>query len=401
MKKVVFLIITSALIFLLPTLGSIVRWGGLPEGYGLFPAQEAGNDPGFNLTYFICASVVAAFILIFLLFPRLFGFKKVVAAPVVRQKVNFPYWFWGALPVLIICWIIMWTRAKIPVDLEPITSLPISFSLERYTFVPLWWSFICILDGIVYKRNNAISLLSIKPRVMQVLAVVSCYSWFAFEYLNFFVMENWYYPNNHVMSDFGNIFWFSLSYTTVLPAIVEWYLLLKTFPRMRDRYSNGPRLKVNKGWLIALYIVGLVLSLLMGYFPYQLFWVLWVALVPLLSAAMGLTRLWTPFTPIREGNWSPILLIAIGTVLNGLFWEMWNFGSEWFKSGYPANPNYWKYSVPYLDKFHIFSEMPILGYFGYLFFGVNCWILWLAAAYIFKFNPNFELDGRQDETRGR
>ncbi len=401
MKKIVFLIITSALIFLLPTLGSIVRWGGLPEGYGLFPAQQAGTDPGFNLTYFICASVVAAFILIFLLFPRLFGFKKVVAAPVVRQKVDFPYWFWGALPVLIICWIIMWTRAKIPVDLEPITSLPISFSLERYTFVPLWWSFICILDGIVYKRNNAISLLSIKPRVMQVLAVVSCYSWFAFEYLNFFVMENWYYPNNHVMSDFGNIFWFSLSYTTVLPAIVEWYLLLKTFPRMRDRYSNGPRLKVNKGWLIALYIVGLVLSLLMGYFPYQLFWVLWVALVPLLSAAMGLTRLWTPFTPIREGNWSPILLIAIGTVLNGLFWEMWNFGSEWFKSGYPANPNYWKYSVPYLDKFHIFSEMPILGYFGYLFFGVNCWILWLAAAYIFKFNPNFELDGRQDETRGR
>ncbi|MCL6603213.1 MAG: hypothetical protein K6T94_10090 [Paenibacillus sp.] len=166
----------------------------------------------------------------------------------------------------------------------------------------------------MYKRNKGMSIIAKKPQVMQLLAVVSCFSWFAFEFLNFFVMENWYYPNNQVFSNFGNVFWFLLSYTTVLPAIIEWYMLLRTCSLFRDRYRNGPK-----------------------------------------------------------------------------FWGFWNFGSEWFHESMPTNPNYWKYSVPYLDKIHIFSKMPILGYFGYLFFGLNCWIIWLIAAYIFNFDADFEV----------
>lgn len=133
----------------------------------------------------------------------------------------------------------------------------------------------------------------------------------------------------------------------------------------------------------------------MGYYPYLLFWVLWVALVPMLSAAMALAGYWTPFTPIKNGDWSKVILIALATVFNGFFWELWNFGSEWFHDDAPTNPNYWKYSVPYLDKFHIFSEMPLLGYFGYLFFGLNCWIIWLIAAYVFKFDADIEVTGEQ------
>lgn len=389
MKKIIFLIITFALIFILPLLGSLAKWGGLPPGYGVFPVQNNVQDPGFNLTYFIFACGVAAVILAFLLFPRLFGFKKEKPILVTKSKVSFPIWFWAALPILLFCWFIMWSRAGFISALEP------------YTFVPLWWAFILILDGIVYKRNNGVSLLSSKLYIMQLLAIVSCFSWFAFEYLNFFVMENWYYPNKDVFSNFGNIFWFALSYTTVLPAIIEWYLLLQTFPTLKKRYSNGPKIHMSKPLLIVFYIIGLILAFAMGYYPFELFFVLWVALVPMLSAAMGLTGFWTPFTPIKNGNWSPLLLIAIATVANGFFWEMWNFGSEWFNKGIPVNPNFWKYSVPYLDKIHIFSEMPILGYFGYLFFGINCWIIWLTGAYVFKFDPNFEIVGTGDKARER
>lgn len=387
MKKIIFLLSTFALIFILPLLGSLAKWDGLPPGYGAFPVQNSVQDPGFNLIYFIGACFVAAFILAFLLFPRLFGFKKEKIVRVTKSSVPFPIWFWAAFPILLICWFIIWSRAGFVSLLEP------------YTFVPLWWAFILILDGIVYKRNNGVSLLSSKLYIMQLLAIVSCFSWFAFEYLNFFVMENWYYPNKDVFSNFGNIFWFALSYTTVLPAIIEWYLLLQTFPSLKKRYSNGPKIHLNKPLLIAFYIVGLILAFAMGYFPFELFFVLWVALVPMLSAAMGLIGFWTPFTSIKNGNWSPLLLIAIATVANGFFWEMWNFGSEWFNQGIPVNPNYWKYSVPYLDKIHIFSEMPILGYFGYLFFGVNCWIIWLTGAYVFKFDPNFEIVGTGDKAR--
>ncbi|QWU14528.1 hypothetical protein SAMN04487895_106336 [Paenibacillus sophorae] len=379
-QKKLILIVTFSLIFILPYIGSVVKWKGLPPGYGDFPAQKVEADPGFNLLYFTLASMVALFIALFLIFPGLFGFKKTEDERTAPDKQTpFPVWFWWSLPVLGVSWLFMWGRVHYFI------------SFEYYTFVPLWWAFILILDGIVYKRNNGNSIISKKPQVMQLLAVVSCFSWFAFEFLNFFVIENWYYPNNEVFTNFGNVFWFSLSYTTVLPAIFEWYLLLRTFKGFRHRYRNGPKFSVNRKFLLVYYVLGLGLAFGMGYYPYALFWVLWVALVPLLSAAMALTGYWTPFTPIKNGNWSPLILIALATLFNGFFWEFWNFGSEWFHDSLPTNPNYWKYSVPYLDKIHIFSEMPILGYFGYLFFGVNCWIIWLIAAYIFDFDADFEV----------
>lgn len=75
--------------------------------------------------------------------------------------------------MLAVSWFLMWARLDL---FEP---------AENYTFVPLWWSFILILDGIVYKRTGGNSIISRKPHLMQLLAVVSCFSWFAFEYLNF------------------------------------------------------------------------------------------------------------------------------------------------------------------------------------------------------------------------
>ncbi|MEK3715961.1 MULTISPECIES: small-conductance mechanosensitive channel [unclassified Paenibacillus] len=383
-KKTAFLIVTFGLIFLLPLLGSLAKWKGMPPGYGDFPAQKVEADPGFSLLYFSLACVVALIITLVLVFPGWFGFKKTEEAPrKTGAATPFPVWFWWSLPVLALSWFLMWARVELFI------------SLESYTFVPLWWSFILILDGLVYRRNHGASIISRKPRVMQLLAVVSCFSWFAFEYLNFFVLENWYYPNNEVFSNFGNVFWFSLSYTTVLPAIFEWYLLLKTFRLFRNRYSHGPKLNVSRMWLIIYYILGLILAFGMGYYPYLLFWVLWVALVPMLSAAMALAGYWTPFTPVKNGDWSKVILVGLATLFNGFFWEFWNFGSEWFHDDAPTNPNYWKYSVPYLDKFHIFSEMPVLGYFGYLFFGLNCWIIWLIAAYVFKFDADIEVTEEQ------
>ncbi|WP_054941234.1 hypothetical protein [Paenibacillus ihuae] len=380
--KPVFLIVTFILIFLLPLFGSVTKWGGLPPGYGVFPAQKVEADPGFSLLYFTLACIVAVFITLVLVIPRIFGFKNLPQETQPQPaRAAFPVWFWWSLPVFAASWFLMWARIRLFVP------------LENYTFVPLWWSFILILDGLVYKRTGGNSIISRKPHVMQLLAVVSCFSWFAFECLNFFVMENWYYPNENVFSNFGNVFWFSLSYTTVLPAIVEWYLLLRTFKSVRERYRNGPKINVSRTLLMIYFIIGMFLAFGMGYYPYLLFWVLWVALVPMLSAVMALCGYWTPFTPIRNGDWSRIILVALATLCNGFFWEFWNFGSEWFHDSLPTNPNYWKYSVPYLDKIHIFSEMPILGYYGYLFFGVNCWIVWLIAAYVFKFDADFELTG--------
>ncbi|GAB3019108.1 small-conductance mechanosensitive channel [Spirosoma pulveris] len=382
MKKKTLLIISFLFFFILPFLGSYLKWGGLPPGYGLFPAQKVADDPPFNQTYFNFCSLVALFILTFLLLPKLFGFKKKPNDDEAEKvSVSYPVWFRPAIVVVLVSWLLMWGRFD---ALKPV---------DNFTFVPLWWGFIFVLDGIVYKRNNGVSLISAKPNTVKILAVTSAFSWFVFEYQNFFVLENWYYPNNNILSNFGNISWQLVSYTTVLPAIFEWYWLLRTFKSIKNRYSFGPAIRFSTtGQYICLFIGGISLFL-MGYFPNELFWMLWVSMLPLLVPAMAISGFWTPFTEIsKKGDWSFVVLIAISTLLNGFFWEFWNFGSEWFHDDIPTNPNYWKYSVPYLDKYHLFSEMPILGYFGYLLFGNACWLLWVIVARLVGFDASVDVN---------
>jgi hypothetical protein len=44
-------------------------------------------------------------------------------------------------------------------------------------------------------------------------------------------------------------------------------------------------------------------------------------------------------------------------------------------------PAYWKYNLPYVNRFHLF-EMPILGFLGYMPFSLYCWVYWIAFAYM-------------------
>ena len=211
----------------------------------------------------------------------------------------------------------------------------------------------------------------------------------AFEWLNFFVLENWFYPyGGKLFTPLQAIFWFSLTFTCVFPAIFEFYTLLRTFPTMKVRWAVGPVVapSVSMVWLILL--AGAVGAFCVGYFPYPLFFVVWIASLLIIPEAMGVVRLWTPFTPLNTGNWSPIVLVAIASLITGFFWEFWNHGSNlWFPG---CNPNYWKYDVPYVNVIVGFTEMPILGYFGYLPFGVQCWVWWLVLAHLLGLPVDFD-----------
>jgi hypothetical protein len=56
-----------------------------------------------------------------------------------------------------------------------------------------------------------------------------------------------------------------------------------------------------------------------------------------------------------------VVAATAAALVCGFFWEMWNVGSL---VG-------WTYTVPYVQRFEIFA-MPILGYAGYLPFGLEC-----------------------------
>ncbi|MDB4989972.1 MAG: small-conductance mechanosensitive channel, partial [Myxococcaceae bacterium] len=249
--------------------------------------------------------------------------------------------------------------------------------------------FIAVIDGVVYARSGGASIFSRLPRQLLALTAKSIVGWFVFEWLNWFVLENWVYPlSPSIFSQRQAYFWFALTYTCVWPAIFEWYTLLRTFPALEARWARGPRLQLSNRMLVLALILGSVVGVLVGIYPFPLFFTIWLGSLLMLPAAMGLLGLWTPLTPIARGNWTPLVLIGLAGLVNGFFWEFWNHGSNAFLPG--RNPNFWVYRIPYVNVIHIFSEMPLLGYFGYLPFGAQCWVWWLVAAHLCKLNPDFD-----------
>jgi len=67
------------------------------------------------------------------------------------------------------------------------------------------------------------------------------------------------------------------------------------------------------------------------------------------------------FSDTVKGDWVFVVSSAMAALLCGCFWEMWNYYSL----------AKWEYSVPFVHRFKIF-EMPILGYAGYIPFGLEC-----------------------------
>ncbi len=366
------------LIILLPLLGSLISNKGLPPGFGIFPPQKVAGEPGFNLYYFLFIALGETVIILLILFPALFGFKKLSTRRTndKTECFRYPLWFWLGSIVCLGSWFVMWGGVSLG-------------GLEIYTFVPLWWGFICALDGIVYKRSRGYSLLASRPKLVLLLSLTSIFGWYLFEYLNYFVNENWYYPNNKLLSPVGNVVWYTLAYTTVWPAIFEWYLLLQTFEGLKNRYTNGPKLNLTKKWGFIIMLGGALLTFGTGIFSHLLFFGLWIGPLFILSGLLIYKGYWTPYSPMAKGNWSPFILMGLASLFNGFLWEMWNYGSHYFNPDRPTNPNFWIYDIPYVNVIRIFSEMPLLGYFGYLPFGVLCWVFWLWAAYLFNLEPDF------------
>lgn len=347
----------------------------LPPGFGQFPPTYGGEVPGFSLPYFLTMAASAIFITCLIIQPKWFGFKGATPASRPKISVSLPWWYWGGGIVMCFFWWLMWTRVT------PFGDLVL------WAFTPLWWGFIFLLDGIVYYRNNGASLFSEKPKTLFIAALVSVIGWAYFEYYDYFVLGNWYYPNaNHVgWSRMTIIIEFLITYSTVTPVLLIWYNLLNTFPKLVARYQNGPKMPLNGNKLI---LIGTLLIAAMVYWPFELFWVVWIGPYAIMTGVLMRLDIWNPFTDIAKGNWSAGVLIGVAGLLNGLFWEMWNYGSMHPNPEPITNPNYWVYNIPYVDVIHIFSEMPLLGYFGYIPFGVLVWQVFIWSGKLFNFDTN-------------
>lgn len=366
---------------ILPLIAAWFAWPAthLPPGFGIFPPEQVPGTPGFNLWVFCLLAAFCAVIVALYLFPARFGFQPVTPPPE-PQKYPLPARFWAGLLITLFFWWLMWKR------ITPFGTL------VYFAFTPMWWGFILLLDGLNWHRGGW-SLIANRPRAFAISALVSVGGWTFYEYFNYFVLSDWYYPNGHMaaLPHAEIVLLFLLAYTTVWPAIFEWLTLLLSFPRLRVRYSNGPQLKLSGSRML---LIGFLLIVATVFLPYPLFWGIWIGPLAVLAGQLLRKRIWTPFTALQQGDWGPFMLSALASLCNGIFWELWNHGSESpnFLSGqvppFPTNPNFWIYDIPYVNVLHPYSEMPLLGYFGYLPFGVLVWVFFIWAGNVLGFSTN-------------
>ena len=246
-------------------------------------------------------------------------------------------------------------------------------------FFPLWLGYVLSVDAIVQLRART-SLLSRNPRAYAMLFVASTPAWWVFEALNH-RLQNWEYLGRAHFSDLTYFLLASLSFATVIPAVFGTAELIRT-SQWIERTRNGPRLQLSNGACLLSGLAALTALLIWPRFFFPLAWLsLWLMMDPL-NARLGRPCL---LEDLRSGDWRAVVSLALGCLMCGFFWELWNFYS------YPK----WVYHIPFVGYFHVF-EMPLLGYGGYLFFGPELFAMYqlFAAALPERLSVHSSLDAR-------
>jgi len=315
----------------------------IPSGYARF-------------SWLACAFVVGP--LVAFVASWFFSDRRHAPAPSLRRVAarGFPSWGWIALAWTVGWWMLAWTR------------FPWFAALQRFTFFPLWLGFVVTFNALAWRRAGSCLMLR-QPRKWMGLFLASAGFWWGFEWLNRFV-RNWHYLG---VADFGPVLYAvnaTICFSTVLPAVTAAREWAGTFPSLEARLAAGPRWpwldRRATGWVLGLSGAGALL--LTGAQPQEFYPALWAAPLALglaaeiLSGKNGLAR------EVATGDWRRAGAWMIGALLCGFFWEMWNVHSA----------AKWIYTVPYVDRWHVF-EMPLLGYAGYLPFGLECCLViaWL------------------------
>ena len=188
-----------------------------------------------------------------------------------------------------------------------------------------------------------------------VLAAVSIPLWWYFEAVNGRT-ANWEYVGRDRYDDFAYAVFASISFATVVPALVAATAMIGRFTNelpehvsIPDRRGGFSRLAIV---LVAAGVASEAATLIAPNIFYPLVWIAPFLLFDGLVIAAGERSL---VMELSKGVWRRAAVIAGAGLLCGGLWEFWNF---W------AFPK-WTYDIPVLDYVPVF-EMPILGYGGYI-----------------------------------
>ena len=351
-RAIAVLALASLIVWAAPLAGLAIAGRPVAVFVGFPPRTAQVMQMPFAWSMFIALSLPA--------FGALALFGAAIARARPRQAgaiaAGFPWWGWLGAALIAGVWPIAWTDGLV------------APAWRAHAFSLLWLGYILAMNGLAWRRSGT-SLLTHRTPWFLALFALSAGFWWLFEYLNQFV-HNWYYTGAEAMSGWDYFVRATLPFSTVLPAVASTWAWLRRHPRLDAMALPAVRGNTASAW-IALAAGALALAAI-GIRADLLFPVLWIAPVLVLAGLQQLVLGETIFSPLARGDWRPTLQPALAALICGFFWELWNYGSL---------PK-WHYSIPYVQRFHLF-EMPLLGYAGYLPFGIECALVMdLAARFV-------------------
>lgn len=240
---------------------------------------------------------------------------------------------------------------------------PLNWGLEglrtHLLFFPLWLGYILVVDALNERRTGTSPWRRSRRRFMA-LFLASIPIWWLFEAVNLRT-GNWQYVGRGRFGDLEYVLLASLSFSTVLPAVAETAELLRSSTPLR-RLAHGPRLRRSETARVFWIVTGLAATALLLALPRFAYPLTWIFLIPLL---LGVLPRRGVVAHLSAGDWRTLSAWAMGALVCGFFWELWNARS------YP----YWNYTTPGFERSpHLFA-MPLPGYLGYLPFGAELALL--------------------------
>ena len=232
---------------------------------------------------------------------------------------------------------------------------------HTFFYLFAWWTFIPVIGAINAGRGGN-SLIFGKRGQLAWLAGFSVVVWLFFEIWNF-QLQNWRYVG---VIELTWLRWvaYTVSFATVLPAILEIDILLGNFNVVRR--APGPVIRVSGKVLNGCIVAGLVMMALVMLLPRYCFPLLWVGLVFVLDPLIyERDRDVSLLGQAEQGSYARLLRLMIAGLLCGVLWEFWNYwsGAKWI------------YTIPFFNFWKIF-EMPLVGFLGFMPFALECYLFW-------------------------
>jgi len=272
-----------------------------------------------------------------------------------RRTRPFPVYGWVGLVSLVIA---EWLMFR---GVEPIATF----------FTPIaWTAYALTADAAVFAIRGH-SQLRDTPGKFAGLALLSIPLWLIFEAYNL-RLANWTYVGGMPLSLPVRWFGYGWAFATIWPGIFLTADLIESFgwweaPARPISFSRPAQ----NAFMITgaiLLIVPVILPRSLGSFLFGAVWLGFVFLLDPINFRLGLPSL---EADLAFGHRARFFSFLLSGWVCGWLWEFWNF---WAASK-------WNYIFPIMQRDKIF-DMPVLGYFGFLPFALECFVMYHFAAWL-------------------